>query len=89
MHDDCKNISYKLKTIPSCGYKLINHFSLPEKAWWTEYYSPLEIQVIKIQTKYKNDPKVLKILRKYQKEINMVKKNPKGFNSAFYIMQKL
>jgi ubiquinone/menaquinone biosynthesis C-methylase UbiE len=89
VHDDSKNMSYKLKTILSCGYKLINHFSLPEDAWWTEYYSPFEIQVKKIQKKYNNDPKALKVLRKYQKEIDMVKKNPKGFNSVFYIMQKL
>lgn len=89
VHDDSKNISSKLNTIPSCGYRLINHFSLPEDAWWTEYYGPLEIQVKKIYPKYKNDPKARKVLRKHQKEIDMVKKNPKGFNSVFYIMQKL
>ncbi|MFX0183280.1 MAG: class I SAM-dependent methyltransferase [Candidatus Hodarchaeota archaeon] len=89
VHDDSKNISSKLETIPSCGYRLINHFSLPEDAWWTEYYGPLEIRVKKIQAKYKNDPKALKVLRKYQKEIDIVKKNPKSFNSVFYIMQKL
>lgn len=41
-----------------------------------------------MQLKYKNDPKALKVLGKYQKEIDMVKRNPKGFNSGFYIMQK-
>lgn len=32
VHDDSKNIPSKLKTIPTCGYKLINHFLLPEGA---------------------------------------------------------
>jgi ubiquinone/menaquinone biosynthesis C-methylase UbiE len=45
VHDDIKNMSDKLRKIPDCGYKLINHFSLSEDAWWTEYYKPLEIQM--------------------------------------------
>jgi ubiquinone/menaquinone biosynthesis C-methylase UbiE len=89
IHDDIKNMSDKLKKIPNCGYKLINHFSLPEDAWWTEYYKPLEIQIKELRIKYKNDSEALKILKKYQDEIDMVKKNPKGYGSVFYIMQKL
>jgi ubiquinone/menaquinone biosynthesis C-methylase UbiE len=89
VHDDIKNMSDKLKKIPSCGYKLINHFSLPEDAWWTEYYEPQEIQIKELRIKYKNDPEALNILRKHQNEIDIVKRNPKEFSSAFYIMQKL
>jgi ubiquinone/menaquinone biosynthesis C-methylase UbiE len=89
IHDDIKDMSDKLKKIPNCGYKLINHFSLPEDAWWTEYYKPLEIQIKELRIKYKNDSEALKILKKYQDEIDMVKKNPKGYGSVFYIMQKL
>jgi len=89
VHDDIKNMSDKLKKIPCCGYKLINHFPLPEDAWWTEYYKPLEIQIKELRIKYKNDTEALKILKKYQNEIDTVKKNPKGIGSVFYIMQKL
>jgi len=89
VHDDIKNMPDKLKKIPNCGYKLINHFSLPEDAWWTEYYKPLEIQIKELRIKYKNDPEALKILKKYQNEIDTVKKNPKGYGCVFHIMQKL
>jgi ubiquinone/menaquinone biosynthesis C-methylase UbiE len=89
IHDDIKDMSDKLKKIPNCGYKLINHFSLPEDAWWAEYYKPLEIQIKELRIKYKNDSDALKILQKYQDEIDMIKKNPKGYGSVFYIMQKL
>jgi len=89
VHDDTKNMSDKLKKIPDCGYKLINYFSLPEDAWWTEYYRPLESRINKLRIEYKNDPEALKILEKYQNEVDMVKKNPKDHGSGFYIMQKL
>jgi len=89
VHDEIKTVSNKLEKIPSCGYKLINYFSLPEDAWWTEYYRPLEIRIKEIYTKYKNDSEALKILKKYQNEIDMVKKNPRDYGSAYYIMEKL
>ncbi|MFX1563207.1 MAG: hypothetical protein ACFFDP_07855 [Promethearchaeota archaeon] len=67
----------------------MTYFSLPEDAWWTEYYKPLEIHIKKLLIKYKNDAEALKILEKYQNEVEMVKGNPTGFSSAFYIMQKI
>jgi ubiquinone/menaquinone biosynthesis C-methylase UbiE len=88
VHEEIKTVSNELKKIPSYGYKLINHFSLPEDAHWTEYYRPLETQIKKLYMKYKNNSKALKILKKHQNEIDMVKRNPKEHSSAFYIMQK-
>ena len=89
VHDDITNVKYRLKKVPSCGYKLINHFMVPEDAWWEEYFKPLEIRINKLYKKYNNDPEALKILNKHQKEIDMIKANPKMFLSAFYLFQKV
>ncbi|MFX0137479.1 MAG: class I SAM-dependent methyltransferase [Candidatus Hodarchaeota archaeon] len=89
VHDDITKVKSRLKKVPSCGYKLFNHFLLPDDAWWEEYYGPLEIRIKKLYNKYENDPEALKILNKQQKEINMVKAEPKNFRSAFYIVQKI
>jgi ubiquinone/menaquinone biosynthesis C-methylase UbiE len=88
VHDEIKTVSNKLKKIPKCGYKLMNYFSLPEDAWWTEYCKPLENRIKELYVKYKNNSKALKIIRKYQNEVDMVKRNPKEHSSAFYVMQK-
>jgi len=89
VHHEIRNISNRLKKIPRFGYRLVNCFLLPENAWWTEYYSPLEARIKELRMKHNNDPEALKILEKYQDEIDTVKKNPKKYGSAFYIMQKL
>jgi len=86
VHAETKNMSNKLKKIPSYGYNLFNQFSLPEDAHWTEYYRPLEIRIKELQAKYKNNPGALQMLRKHQNEIDMVKRNPRKYSSAFYIM---
>ena len=89
VHDDIKSMSNKLRKIPNCGYELLGYFSLPEDAWWREYYRPLEIRIKELRAKYRNNPEALQMLRKHQNEIDMVKRNPKEYGSAFYIMQKL
>ena len=88
VHTETKNMSNKLKKIHSFGYKLLNQFSLPKEAHWTEYYRPLEIRIKELRDKYRSNPWALKILRKHQNEIDMVKRNPRKYSSAFYIMQK-
>lgn len=88
LHDGIKDMSKKLEMIPSCGYELINHFPLPDDAWWNDYYRPLEIRLKKLRIKINDDPEALKIFKKYQNEIEMVKNNPKDARSVFYIMQK-
>jgi ubiquinone/menaquinone biosynthesis C-methylase UbiE len=88
LHDDLPNKERKLKIIPDCGYVLVNHFQLPDDAWWTEYYEPLEKRINEVRTRYENDPKVLEVVKKYQNEINVCKNNPSACRSIFYILQK-
>ncbi|MHA1471957.1 MAG: class I SAM-dependent methyltransferase [Promethearchaeota archaeon] len=89
IHDEIKHFFKKRDKVASCGYKMIEHFSLPEEAWWEEYYRPLEIKVKKLYKKYSNDPAALKVLNLHQTEIDIVKASPKSFQSVFCIMQKL
>ena len=87
IHEEVRNTS-ELSRVPSHGYKLVEYFSLPEDAWWTEFYRPLEKRIDDLRKKCENDPEALKLLKKFQNEIDMVKENPRKFASAFYIIQK-
>jgi len=89
VHDEIKHFFEKRYKVSSCGYKLIEHFSLPEEAWWEEYYSPLEFRIKELYKKYSNDLIALDALKRHQIEIDIVKVSPKSFQSVFCIMQKL
>ena len=67
----------------------MDHFQLPDDAWWIEYYEPLEKRIKEFRTKYNDDPMVLEIVKKYQNQIDAYKKKPNAFRSIFYIMQKI
>ena len=89
VHDEIKHFFKERHKIPSFGYKFVDHFSLPEEAWWEEFYSPLEIRVKELYKKYENDPAALEVLERHQNEIDLVKASPKSFQSVFCIMQKI
>lgn len=89
IHDEIKHFFKKRHKVASYGYKIIEHFSLPEEAWWEEYYSPLEIRIKELYKKYSNDPDALEELNIHQTEIDIVKASPKSFQSVFCIMQKI
>jgi ubiquinone/menaquinone biosynthesis C-methylase UbiE len=88
VHDDNKDVPHKLKKISNRGYRLVKYFSLPKEAWLKEYYKPLEVRIKELYVKYKNNADVLKILKKHQNEIDMVKRNPEEYGSAYFVMQK-
>ena len=88
VHDDIENITEKLEQVSSCGYDLLEHFTLHEDTWWIEYYAPLEKRINEIRTKHTDDPKALVALDNDQREIDMFKKNPKRYGSVFLIMTK-
>ncbi|XHH08538.1 MAG: class I SAM-dependent methyltransferase [Candidatus Bathyarchaeia archaeon] len=70
------------------GYVLTETVLVPADAWWTKFYKPLAEKMCKLLEKYKKEPEALKLLKMLQTEIDMVKKNPSRFNTAFYIMKK-
>lgn len=88
LHDDLRMNQQKLELIPQCGYTLVDHFQLPDDAWWREYYKPLEEQIEVLRDRYGDNPEFIEAIKQYQDEIKTYKKNPDAFRSIFYIVQK-
>jgi ubiquinone/menaquinone biosynthesis C-methylase UbiE len=88
LYSDTRTVQENLERIPRCGYDLIGHFTLPEDAWWTEYYGPLELRLGQLSSKYADDPEALEVLDKEQDEIDMYRKSRQWYGSAFFVMRK-
>jgi ubiquinone/menaquinone biosynthesis C-methylase UbiE len=88
IHYPTRHVADSLSRLPQCGYRLEDTVLLPADAWWTEFYKPLEEKMGDLLHKYAHSSDALKLLKQYKSEMNMVKKNPCNFSSAFYIMKK-
>jgi ubiquinone/menaquinone biosynthesis C-methylase UbiE len=88
VHDEERNFVEKREYISRYGYRMIGSFMIPGDTWWREYYEPLEKYITKIRRTYRDEPGILSLCDAEQREIDMVKKNPDQYGSAFFIMQK-
>lgn len=89
IHYQVSRVADALSQMPQHGYKLADTLSLPEDAWWTEFYKPIQEKMDTLLHKYGNSSDALKLLKQYKSEMDMVKKNPSNFSAAFYIMKKV
>ncbi len=83
-----KWIKNNLEIFSKCGFNLVKKFLLPEECWLREYYMPMQKKIKELRLKFKKSTELEK-LKPYENEINMVKKNPKDYDCAFYIFQKV
>ena len=51
-----------LVMIASSDFELLGHFTLPDEAWWQDFYTPMEERVAELRLRYHDDADVLDIL---------------------------
>lgn len=83
-----KDVQQNLSIIRNAGYQNINHFTLPESAWWDNYYIPLEVKIKEKLELYNGDAEKTDFLKRQQYEIDMYHRYSEYYGYVFYIMQK-
>jgi ubiquinone/menaquinone biosynthesis C-methylase UbiE len=82
-----RTIKENLEIARRRGYRIVSYFVLPEKSWWTNYYTPLEKKIASLKSKYIDDEKAVHILDSHELEIEMYRKHSDYYGYVFYIMQ--
>ncbi|MDM7998778.1 MAG: class I SAM-dependent methyltransferase [Dehalococcoidia bacterium] len=88
VHDHNSNLAQKLNDIPSCGYELLGYFKLDEQTWRKEYFFPMQRLINETRSECAGDGKMLALLDKEQKEIDVFKTDPASRCSVFFVMRK-
>ncbi|WP_040418754.1 SAM-dependent methyltransferase [Desulfonatronospira thiodismutans] len=58
-------------SILDCGFDLVGHFTLPDEAWWEDFYTPMEARIESLRSKYAGDDEVSAILDQLAREPEM------------------
>lgn len=57
-----------LKAIRETGFELVGHFSLPDEAWWDDFYTPMEARISELRAKYTGNLEASTILDQLAEE---------------------
>ncbi|MGJ0531819.1 methyltransferase domain-containing protein [Methylocystis sp.] len=82
------SIDDNLKIATEAGFREVGHFTLPESAWWDDYYTPLEQKLPPLREKYAGNPAAIGRVEQTQREIDLYRKYADCYGYVFYVLQR-
>ena len=77
-----------VRTAERCGYRLLEQFTLPAEAWWTNYYDPILERLADLRTRYADDADTLAVLDEEALEIELFRKYHDYYGYVFYVLRR-
>lgn len=71
--------------IKTCGFELLGTHRLPSRAWWDNYYGPLQNNIAKF--KNSNDPVMQSVIGDTEEEMKIFKQYEAIYGYTFYVMK--
>lgn len=70
------------------GYRVIEHFNLPESAWWDDYYTPMLEHLQTLKLKNAGVTEAEEVYAACEEEIEMFRRHSKSYGYTFFVLQK-
>ncbi len=72
----------------TADFDVLGHFSLPDAAWWEDYYTPLEARLVPLRAKYEGDEEALAVIESTQQEIELFRRHSAFYGYTFFVAAK-
>jgi SAM-dependent methyltransferase len=82
------SITDDLAAITDRGFDLIGHFTLPDEAWWDDFYTPMEQRIEELRVRYANDSEALAILDQLAAEPEMHRRYSDYYAYEFFVVRR-
>jgi len=74
--------------IRECGFDLVGHFTLPDEAWWDDFYTPMETRIAELRGKYAGDVEASAILDQLAEEPEMHRRHSDCYAYEFFVARR-
>jgi ubiquinone/menaquinone biosynthesis C-methylase UbiE len=81
------NIEQTLRMISEISYLTVGHFTIPQWAWWKDYYTPQEVRLKQLREKYAANPTALERIEETQQEINTHRVYSNYYGYVFFVVK--
>ena len=78
-----------LAAIERCGFSPTGHFTLPDEAWWDDFYTPMEIRIEELRGKYQDDSEALAVLDQLAQEPEMHRRHSDYYAYEFFVARRM
>lgn len=77
-----------LAAIERGGFSLIGHFTLPDEAWWDDFYTPMEIRIEELRGEYNDNDEALAALDQLAQEPAMHRRYSDYYAYEFFVARR-
>lgn len=77
-----------LLMIEDCGFDQISHFSLPDEAWWDDFYRPMERRIRELRAACAGDSEAASILDELAQEPEMHRRYSEYYAYEFFVARR-
>jgi SAM-dependent methyltransferase len=74
--------------IEGCGFDLVGHFTLPDEAWWDDFYTPMETRIAELRGKYSGDVEASAILDQLAEEPRMHRRHSDFYAYEYFVARR-
>ena len=74
--------------IKACGLELVGHFTLPDEAWWDDFYTPMKARIAALRDKYAGDAEALAVLEQIAEEPEMHRRYSDYYAYEFFVARR-
>jgi len=77
-----------LAAIARTGFLLVDHFTLPDEAWWDDFYTPMERRIEELRERHAADAEALAALDQLAQEPEMHRRHFDCYAYEFFVVRK-
>lgn len=77
-----------ITTIHAADFELIDHFTLPDQAWWDDFYIPMEKRINELRHVYRDDAEARTILDQIGEEPAQHRRHSRFYAYEFFIVRR-
>ncbi len=77
-----------LAIIATTEYELIDHFPLPDEAWWTDFYTPMERRINELRPSYRADAEAVALLDQLAMEPELHRRYSDYYAYEFFVLRR-
>jgi SAM-dependent methyltransferase len=82
-----RTVPMLLEAIDACGYDCIAQFSMPQTAWWDNYYQPLQQNVAAFRTRHPGEADARQVADGVEREIDIWRKYREFYAYELFVMR--
>ena len=82
-----RHVDENVEICARSGFYVVDRFTLPESAWWIDYYGPMEARIIALREECAGDDEAMAVITAAGEEIDLYRRFSASYGYVFYILR--